>query len=154
MRKWLAKILLGKDYKILETPNRKKKELFKNKYQMIKEIIDNFNFDKVHYVMTELNWEWVQLEKEAYTFEDIENAPKRVPTIEELKMAAINRIECAIEEAEKKEHAKIDENYPFSSASGGFKTTVFKDKKGRISWIELQFVLTDWESAYDETDSE
>lgn len=150
MRKWLAKILLGKDYEILENTSRGKQ--LKNKYQMIKEIIDNFNFDKVHYVMTELNWEWVHLEKEVKTFEDIENAPRRIPTVEELKMAAIQRMESAIDEAEKPEHKGIDENCPFTSASGGFKTTVFKDKKGRISWIELQFVLTDWESMYDELD--
>jgi len=56
--------------------NRRSPEAAKQK--MIDEIIENFDFAKCHIVMKLLNWEW---------------AGRGVPTIEDLKISAVKRLE-------------------------------------------------------------
>ncbi len=149
MKKWLAKILLGNEYKNIE----ENPQPILGLREMIRDIIDNFDFNKVHYVMQELNWKWVDAPEGGFkSYEELENAPTRVPSIEHIKEMARARMKNAIAEALSIEHSDIDENCPYISSSGGLKATVFKDKLGRISHIGLEFILTDWESNYDEID--
>jgi hypothetical protein len=152
MRKWLAKMLLGKDYNVVEV-NVAPRKIVKPVHIMIDEILQEFDFAKVHYVMQELNWTWVKHPANGFkSFDDIEHAEVAVPSIDTLKLGAVHRIWAAIEEAQRPENAENSEHCPYIVSSGGFKATVYKDKEGLISWIDLEFVLTEWDSIYDEID--
>lgn len=59
-----------------------------NFYKEIPQIIDNFDFDKIHEVMTMLEWRWYSID--------------RVPNVEELKGAAIQILCTCIGEFEKR----------------------------------------------------
>lgn len=104
------------------------KPLLKTEEELIDEVLKNFNFDKCKLVMDYLNWIW--------GFEG------QVPTIEQLRQSAKNRINNAIEGIrEDKKHSYRD---PFICSSGGLKASVWKNRYGRICDIQLEFVLTDW----------
>jgi hypothetical protein len=150
MRKWLAKKLLGKDYTVVET-NVAPRKIVKPIHIMIDEILQEFDFNKVHYVMQELNWTWVKQPVNGFkSFEDIEHAEMGVPSLDRIKMAAVERIWSAIDEAQNPINSENSEDCPYTCSSGGFQATVYKDKEGLISLIALEFVLTEWDSTYEE----
>ena len=100
------------------------------KEKMIDEIIDNFDFEKCHFVMNKLKWEW---------------AFNGVPTIEDLKRAARQRMEQAIKGALDKNDILPLNSYYFSS-SGGLKATAWRNRYGHLEAINLEFVLAEWDS--------
>jgi hypothetical protein len=100
------------------------------KQKMIDEIIDNFDFVKCHVVMTLLNWEW---------------AGRGIPTVEDLKVSAVNRLESAIKGVLDKKEILPLHSYYFSS-SGGLKATAWRNRYGHLEGINLEFVLSEWES--------
>ena len=119
--------------------------LFKNKTKesitkeielsiMIDEIMDNFNFENCHKAMQALNWTWVG---------------KGVPSVQDLRSSAIERINSAIVGLSTVKYRNSDDSYYFSS-SGGLKATVWKNKKGHVDGINLEFVLTSWDVSSDE----
>jgi hypothetical protein len=100
--------------------------LIKGEQKMVDEIIENFNFQRCYDVMKHLKWSW---------------GLTGVPSIEELKESAIERLERAIEYAKTKEVK--DSCYV---SSGGIKATAYKNRYGRIIALHLEFVLTEWNS--------
>jgi hypothetical protein len=108
--------------------NRRSPEATKQK--MIDEIIENFDFAKCHIVMKLLNWEW---------------AGRGVPTIEDLKISAVNRLESAIKGALDKKDILPLHSYYFSS-TGGLKATAWRNRYGHLEAISLEFVLSEWDS--------
>lgn len=112
----------------METIKRRSPEATKEK--MIDEIIDNFDFEKCHFVMNKLKWEW------AFT---------GIPTIEDLKRAARQRMEQAIKGALDKNDILPLNSYYFSS-SGGLKATAWRNRYGHLEAINLEFVLAEWDS--------
>ena len=107
--------------------NRRSPEFMKQK--MIDDIIENFDFEKCHFVMTKLKWSWV----------------RGIPTIDDLKRAAIQRMEQAIEGALDKKDILPLNSYYFSS-SGGLKATAWRNRYGHLEAINLEFVLAEWDS--------
>ena len=100
------------------------------KQNMINDIIANFDFEKVNIVMKTLNWQW---------------ANEGIPNIKELKESAIERLKNAIEQAispDNKEHHDIG----WISSSGGFKATAWKNKKGKLDKLQLEFIVSDWDT--------
>jgi hypothetical protein len=93
---------------------------------MMFDIINNFDFQKVHDVMNHLDWAWY---------------PYGTPTVDELRFAARERIESVIKNCLL--DAKPDQEY--ISSSGGLKATAIKDDYGQITFLELEFVLTSWD---------
>lgn len=95
---------------------------FRNQY--VDEIIDNFNWDRVHKVMDFLKW----------TYND-----DRVPDIEELKTKGeILLKNIWLSTNEKKSEA-------WSIKSGGFKATAaYNHKKGRVDYLKLEFIIDDY----------
>jgi hypothetical protein len=91
-----------------------------NKEEHIKTIIENFNFEKVHKVMTMLNWEWFN------------NDGMGVPTIDQLKDTAISLLNDVFEFETR--------DYEYCS-SGGFKATRYDD------YLELSFYISEYESS-------
>ena len=93
---------------------------------MMFDIINNFDFQKVHDVMKYLNWTWY---------------PKGIPTVDNIIFGAREKIESVIKVCLLE--AKPDEEYFVSS--GGLKATAIKNKYGQITFLQLEFVLTSWE---------
>jgi hypothetical protein len=94
--------------------------------KMMFDIINNFDFQKVHDVMKYLNWSWY---------------PKGIPTVDDIRFSARERIESVIKACLL--DAKPEEEYFVSS--GGLKATAIKNNYGQITFLELEFVLTNWE---------
>jgi len=102
--------------------------LLKIEEELIDEVLKEFNFGKCKSVMDHLRWGW--------------GFDNQVPTIQELKKSARNRINNAIEGINSDKTHSYRETYTCSS--GGLKASVWKNRYGRISDIQLEFVLTDW----------
>ena len=93
---------------------------------MMFDIINNFDFQRVHDVMKHLNWTWY---------------PKGIPTVDNIIFGAREKIESVIKVCLLE--AKPDEEYFVSS--GGLKATAIKNEYGQITFLQLEFVLTSWE---------
>jgi hypothetical protein len=98
----------------------------KRHQQMMFDILNNFDFLKVHLVMKSLNWLWY---------------PKGVPTVDDITFSARERIESVIKNCLL--DGKPDQEY--ISSSGGLKATAIKNDYGQITFLELEFVLTSWD---------
>ena len=83
----------------------------------IKNIMENFDFERVHKTMKKLNWKW---------FISVEEG-ERVPTLNEIKETALKMLHDAIEK--------------YSYSTGGFSVKYNKDT-GRLS---LSFVVEEWD---------
>jgi hypothetical protein len=95
-------------------------------HDAIWEVLQNFDFGRVHDVMTYLGWLWTS------------NDQPRVPNINELRDAARQRCIDAIIAARK----LGKEVY---SSSGGLEATAEIDEDGK-TWLGLKFVVTDWDN--------
>jgi len=93
-------------------------------HDAIWEVLENFDFDRVHDVMTYLGWLWTSSDQ------------PRVPDINELRNAARERCIHAIE-ASRKQGKEV-----FLSC-GGLEATAEIDEDGK-TWLALKFVVTDW----------
>jgi hypothetical protein len=93
---------------------------------MMFDIINNFDFQKVHDVMNHLDWAWY---------------PYGTPTVDELRFAARERIESVIKNCLL--DAKPDQEY--ISSSGGLKATAIKNDYGQITFLQLEFIVTSWD---------
>jgi hypothetical protein len=108
-------------------------QIHKKEYELIDEVIENFDFYRCHRVMKHLKWTW--------TFDG------GVPTIDRLRESARKRIEGAIEGIkESKKHSHLEGYFSFS---GGLKATVWKNRYGQITNIQLDFILTEWNAGED-----
>ena len=92
--------------------------------ELIDEIMDWFDFEKVHKVMTTLDWKWGDDES--------------VPTIPELRKQTRELMKMAL--------IGLSNNFEeksYSAATGGFEATAFLVKDdSRI--LELKFVFSEW----------
>ena len=98
--------------------------------KMIGEIISNFDFEKCEVTMSALNWEWFG---------------RGVPNIQMLKESSVERLRDVINQITSKENG-LNPNVPYYSMSGGLKATGWKNHYGHVVGLQLEFVLTDWES--------
>ena len=89
----------------------------------IAEILEYFDFDKVHQAMVALDWKWTD-----------EYDKKAVPTVDDLREGAVHWMKSALELAgdSKEEHF---------TGSGGFMATA--DGYGNV---KLQFILEEWDT--------
>ena len=92
-------------------------------FDAIESIMDNFNFDDVHKVMTYLNWEWAGTEN-------------GVPTKSELRSQARQLIKMAI-----KDKTRV--------STGGFEADYLPEDGG---WVSLKFVVSEWDSEIEKND--
>lgn len=104
----------------------KKKVL--DEQMIIQEIMDNFDWEKCHQTMSLIGWEWHFV---------------GIPTIFDLKDCAKKLIDSAIEGVKKPE-IRYDTYY--FCATGGLKAIAWKNRYGHIVSVELEFVLTSWQS--------
>ena len=86
--------------------------------KQIEEIMDNFNFNKVHRVMVSLGWVY---------------AMEGVPTLESIKKTALGHLK----------HVKNTEDC-ISIESGGFRASI-KEGEGQ-KYLILQFIVASWDT--------
>ncbi len=103
-------------------------QLHKKEQELIDEILTEFNFAKCKVVMDHLNWCW--------------GLNGQVPSIQQLKEFAKDRIDSAIEGLKKSK--KWSHHQPYMSSSGGLCVNVWKNRYGYICDIKLEFILTEW----------
>ena len=96
-------------------------------YEMLADILNEFDFEKVRKAMLHLEWGWVG---------------EGVPSINKLRYSSRDRIDSAIKGC--LSYGRSGE--PFFSSSGGLKATVIKNEYGQINYIQLEFILTEWNS--------
>lgn len=100
----------------------------KNKTKAISNILDNFNFIKVHKTMEFLNWGWAE-------YDGLE-----VPPISRLVTKAWSMLDDVYDLASR-------EKVTCHISTGGLKVTAHVDLDTKeIYNLELMFVLTDWDA--------
>jgi hypothetical protein len=123
--------LLGK---ILEEP---KEENVDPVDEMIDDIMESFDFNKVRKVMWHLDWRWASSEN-------------GTPSIEQIKATAEYLLRGA---AEYRLGNYFDSHWELGviNGTGGFQATAYCDRmKTRITGLDLKFVVAEW----DEGDNE
>lgn len=114
----------------METLQTKRKKLNQEETldSMVNKILENFDFGRCSFVMRKLDWEW---------------HGRGVPTIEMLKKTAKDHLMCAAEGCLDVEDHKSHLS-PYFCSSGGLKATAWRNKYRQIEYLELEFVLTEW----------
>jgi hypothetical protein len=100
--------------------------LTKSEQKMVDDIFENFNFQRCYDVMNVLKWTWASV---------------GIPTIEDLKQNAVDKLKTSILRVKDKE---VYEHYFISS--GGIKASAYKNRYNRVVMLHLEFILTDWDS--------
>jgi hypothetical protein len=106
---------------------------------MIDDIIECFNFDKVHTAMAALDWKWGG-----------KDGGVSLPNVKELKDTARERLVNAAKArlgSYKSEHWEV----PIISATGGFEAQAWcNEDKTKITYLRLKFIVAEWDSEIDE----
>jgi hypothetical protein len=99
-------------------------------HDVVWEILENFDFDRVHGVMEFLGWTW---------HKHFPDKPEQVfvPDINQLRTEARRRLITGIE------WARDNQCKQHVSSSGGFEVTVEIDEEGK-AWVSLKFILAEW----------
>ncbi len=103
----------------------------RKKYDMVNEILAHFDFEAVNQTMKALNWTWATVEG--------------VPTIQQLKESAEERMYNAIDQVLSKNNKESHE-VAWISATGGFKAMAWKTKKGKLAKVQLEFIVSEWDA--------
>ena len=104
---------------------------------MIDNIMDEFDFYKVQITMDYLGWKWVG---QPVTIDMLKNEARRL-----LRGAAFSRL-----------HEYSDEHWEqgIINGTGGFVATAWCDEdKTKITMLNLQFMLTEWDSELKDLDN-
>ena len=108
---------------------------YRRPYEMIDEIIKEFDYDRVHNCMVALNWKWALAVNSRYGGLSV----YQTPDIETLQIANMEHLYGLVQEAECDSRATCD----CQIRTGGFRYEVYK-KNNVITDIILSFVVTDW----------
>jgi len=98
-----------------------------DKQKAINSILENFDFNKVHNVMTHLEWKWAT-----------SNTEIGIPSIGELFLRVQDYLNECYDKAETKKG-----NY--NTATGGFQYLAEYNKETEeVDYLDVKFVLTEW----------
>jgi hypothetical protein len=97
---------------------------------MIDTVMEHFNWEKTEKTMRFLNWTWTDV------------PGLGVPNVDDLKSNARYLIDNAIKGALESKTLRPWDS--FSTATGGMKASVTKNKYNQINYINLEFILTSW----------
>jgi hypothetical protein len=107
------------------------KPLVNDLEHMIKEIIDEFDFDKVERTMEALNWKW---RGETPTLYDLRKEAEHL-----LRGAAKSRLS---------DFKDTHHDVAIINATGGFEARAYcNENKTKITGLDLAFVITSWDSS-------
>jgi hypothetical protein len=115
--------------KALEEPQ----PVIKDLEYMIKDIMDEFDFDKVYEAMDALDWKW----------------RGEIPSISDLRETAESLLRGAAES--RLGHFKdTHHEVAIINGTGGFEAKAFCDEdKTKITGLDLAFIVTSWDSSID-----
>ena len=92
--------------------------------ELIDEIMDEFDFRRVHKTMEFLNWHWGG--------RGVPAGELRVPSLAELRKEARRMLkDCCLEGH-------------YSTESGGLRAEYFAETVDEVEWMRLSFILADW----------
>ena len=115
--------------KALEQP----KPVVKDLEYMIKDIMDEFDFDQVERAMGALDWKWLG---ETPTIYDLREEAERL-----LRGAAASRLD---------DYKDTHHDVAIINACGGFEAKAFcNESKTKITGLQLDFIVTSWSSSID-----
>jgi hypothetical protein len=101
--------------------------------KMIDEIMDEFNFARVHKAMVALDWKWA-------------SSKSYIPSMDDLRETAESLLRGAAESRlgdYKGEHWELG----IVNGTGGFQATAYCDEdKTKIIALDLSFVVTSWDT--------
>ena len=97
---------------------------------MVQEVLDEFDFEKVHLTMKALKWTWATV--------------PGIPTIDRLKETAEYLLRGSIEGALKCEN--LHGEAPYLHATGGFKAYCYRNRYKQITSLHLEFIVSEWET--------
>lgn len=121
--------------KMLEEPNKKLSLDPVN--EMVDDILESFDFNKVRKVMWHLNLNW-------------SSASDGVPSIGELKREA-KRLLVGAADYRLTDLIHVHYQIPISYGTGGFEAMAWcNEEKTQITNLKLQFILSDWDSSITE----
>jgi hypothetical protein len=98
--------------------------------KIVEEVLCEFDFPRVMVTMNTLGWTW-----------GMNPTP---PTIEDLKRTGERIMRGAIDGAIKCKTLNESEGYIY--ATGGFKATAYRNRYKTITSVQLEFIVTSWES--------
>jgi hypothetical protein len=121
--------------KILEEP--KKKVYLDPVNEMVDDILESFDFNKVRKTMWALEWKW-------------SSAIDGIPTIEELKREA-KRLLVGAARYRLTDYVGVHHEVPTSYGTGGFEAMAWcNEEKTHVTGLKLMFVLAYWDSSITE----
>lgn len=97
-------------------------------YETIEDILDEFDFMRVHAHMKHAKWEWL-----------VPDGGLQVPTMQMLRRTA-RRLLLSVA------HKATDNGY--MSSTGGFEAEGFKIEDSDVPYLTLKFVLTQWSNEH------
>jgi MoaA/NifB/PqqE/SkfB family radical SAM enzyme len=104
------------------------------KKKLIKEVLEELDFERIEYVMNYLNWRWRRDEV------------SKVPSVDELK-AEVKRL-CELACSSAVEHRRtVTPDYigPYTVGSGGFEVKAYlTEDDGKVEGIVVNFILEEW----------
>lgn len=104
--------------------------------KMIDEIMEEFNFARVHKAMVALDWKWAFIENKIPSIESLRKESERL-----LRDAADVRLDMFVGE---------DWKSPIICSTGGFSASAWCDEdKTKITRLELEFIVSSWNSRID-----
>jgi hypothetical protein len=115
--------------KVLEQP----KPVVKDLEYMIKDIMNEFDFDKVERAMDALDWKW---QGETPTIYDLREEAERL-----LRGASESRLD---------HYTTTHHDVAIINACGGFEARAWcNESKTKITGLQLDFIVTSWDSSID-----
>jgi hypothetical protein len=100
---------------------------------MIKEIMDEFDFDRVYEAMDALDWKW----------------RGEIPSLYDLRETAESLLRGAAK-SRLGDFKDAHHDVAIINATGGFEAKAFCDEdKTKITGLDLAFVVTSWDSSID-----
>lgn len=97
---------------------------------LIQDVLDGFNFERVHIAMTALDWQWVERDGPV-----LSTARQSVPSILRLKAMALHLLREAINHK--------------TTGSGGFEAKYYPKVADEPEYFSLKFVLCSYDT-YDD----
>jgi len=99
---------------------------------MVDDILNEFDFEKVHDTMVALDWKWY-------------STHPSVPSIRDLKDTARHLL-ISVYNLRKNEYQDTLPEVPVQVATGGFRAIALSNDSGEVDFLKLEFVVSEWEA--------
>jgi hypothetical protein len=101
---------------------------------MVDDILNEFDFEKVHDTMVALDWKWA-------------STHPSVPSIRDLKDTA-RQLLIKVYQLRKDDYNNTHPEVPVQVATGGFRAIALCNEDGVVDFLKLEFTVAEWECEY------